>query len=74
MTHEEIVKKLVGSITPYGASDIDERRMENLKVMCELVSGLVEDIRFTAQYKDRHEHSIKIMGEYADNFLKELNN
>lgn len=69
MTHKEIVEKLVGNIQPYGATHIDEKRFENLKVMCELVNDLVYEIDKVAQAESRQEHSMKEMGKYASNFL-----
>lgn len=71
MTHTEIVNKLIGSIKPYGSTDIDEKRMENLKAMCELIEDLVFDVRQVATYRIRHEHSMKEMGLYAEKFLTE---
>lgn len=69
---KQIVDKLVGNITPYGASHIDEERFENLKIMCGLVERLVSDINFVARDKDRYEASMKEMGVYAQKFLDNL--
>lgn len=70
MTHTDIVKKLIGNIHPHGASHIDGDRLENLKEMCALVGDLVYEINFVARNnKDRQEHSMKIMGEYAHDYL-----
>lgn len=72
MTNTDVVKKLIGSVQPYGASHIDEQRFENLKAMCELVGDLMEEIKDAAKAKDRHEHSMKEMGLYAYKFLSQL--
>lgn len=69
MTYTEIVIKLVGDIYPAGASHLDDKRFENLKEMCKLVNDLVTEIDYVACQAGRHEHSIKIMGEYAKDFL-----
>lgn len=69
---KEITEKLVGSITPTGESHLDTKRLENLKVMCGLIGDLIYDIRFVARDKNRYESSMKVMGEYADGFLKGL--
>jgi len=72
MTHTEIIKKLIGEIHPEGATHIDGKRFENLKEMCSLISELIYEISKVADdNKDRGEHSMKIMGEYANKFLKE---
>ena len=74
MTHIEIVKKLIGEISPAGATHIDEVRFKNLKEMCrlaELIILEIDDVSY--RNKDRQEHSMKEMGEYAHRFLtKEL--
>ncbi len=67
----EVTKKLIGNVEPYGATHIDDKRFENLKVLCKVVNELISDINYVAQQKDRHEHSIKEMGEYAYNFLQD---
>jgi len=70
MNYTEIVKKLVGNIQPAGASHTDKDRFENLKAMCELTNDLVAEIdRVAYENKDKAEHSIKEMAQYADNFL-----
>lgn len=70
MTHYEIVKKLIGDIQPAGDSSIDPQRLQNLKDMCQLVNELVSDINDVAyRNKNAYQHSIKEMGNYADNFL-----
>jgi len=71
MTNTEIIKKLIGSISPCGQSGVDSERFENLKAMCELVNDLVTEIDNVAyRNKDSREHSVKIMAEYSSNFLK----
>jgi len=69
MDHIEIVNKLIGSIHPAGDSQLDKHRFENLKVMCNLVQRLVEQIDDVACQKDRQENSIRVMGNYAHDFL-----
>lgn len=71
MTHTDITKKLIGNIHPTGQSGLDKERLENLKEMCELVENLkseIEDIAY--RNKDSYESSVKEIGLYADNFLK----
>lgn len=68
----EINKKLLGSILPYGDSNIDEERTENLENTINLIKELIEDIIITAKYKDRQERSIRDMGVKANNALLEI--
>ena len=69
---KEIVEKLVGNIQPAGESHLDKQRLENLKLMCGLVEDLVWEINQVSKDKDRFESSMKVMGIYADNFVKNL--
>ncbi len=70
MTNTDIVKKLIGKITPVGETNTDNERFENLKAMCELVNNLITDIDDMAyQNKDAIEFSAKRASEYASNFL-----
>lgn len=70
MNYTEIVKKLIGNIQPAGSASIDPERFENLKEMCKLVNELVIEIDKVACLKDRSEYSIKIMGEFANDFMQ----
>lgn len=66
----EVVKKLIGSISPIGETTADDKRFENLKQMTDLVNKLVTDIDDVSyNYKNSHEFSVKRAGEYADKFL-----
>lgn len=66
----EVVRKLVGNINPSGRSEFDNERFENLKVLCKVVNSLVGDIDdISFKNKDSYEYSVKIMSEYAGDFL-----
>lgn len=70
LTVHEIVKKLVGPISPVGETTADNRRFENLKAMTQVVDRLLFDINEVAVYNNgRHEYSMKRAGEYAGQFL-----
>lgn len=72
MEIKAIVNKLVGQITATGDYSRDGERLENLKTMCNLVEGLIEEIHFSARGKDCYESSRKQIGQYADKFLNNL--
>ena len=71
---ECVVMKLVGQIRPIGETDTDNKRFENLKVLCDLTNKLVTTIdHLHCKNKHSHEFSVKRAADYADNFLeKEL--
>ena len=70
MNHKEIVNKLIGPIQPVGDSNVDRKRLENLKAQIDLVHDLLEEIIEVRKNKSRHESSMKHMGKTADEFIK----
>jgi hypothetical protein len=68
----EVVQKLIGKIEPYGDTNIDEMRVENLKEYINLTHLLIADLIEIAKYKDRYEYSIKILGTDAYKELLEI--
>ncbi|HEY4755800.1 MAG TPA: hypothetical protein VIH28_07090 [Ignavibacteriaceae bacterium] len=73
MTNYDVVKKLIGEIRPVGKSEVDAKRLENLKAMCELMNEIHSAIDAVAyDFKDDHQASIKNAVEYANNFLNKL--
>jgi len=74
MSIYEIVKKLIGSIEPYGDSNIDNKHLVNIDEHINLVFGLVTDLIKTAEFKDRNESSIQKLGIKASDALLEIKN
>lgn len=72
MTNTDVVKKLIGPIRPIGESHTDAQRMENLKAMCDLVDGLLDEINDVAQLRFNHEHSVKEAAMHAQSFLNRI--
>ncbi len=73
MTNCDVVKKLIGGINPVGDASFDEKRLENLKSMCDLITELVEGVKSVAYHNQfAHEHSIKKASDYARKFLENL--
>lgn len=70
MNNHELVKKVIGKITPTGNHGIDKERLENLKSMCSLVENLLYDIDdVIAKNKHSQERSVREIVLYAKNFL-----
>lgn len=78
----EVTRNLIGKTEPYGDSGVDRERMENLDGLIYVVHELLYDVEKVAFNKNRHEGSMRIMGEKAyealnvwcswiDDFLKE---
>lgn len=61
----EIIEKLIGNVQPYGDTNIDKTRYENLDLLGEVVVDLVYLIGGVADYKDDYRSSVKEMGEMA---------
>lgn len=70
MTLYETVMKLVGPVEAVGETGQDERALENLKELTELVDLLLWKIANTAGTADRPEASMKAIGNHARDFLK----
>jgi hypothetical protein len=68
----DVVNKLVGPIEPIGKTEVDEVRLNNLKVLTSLADELIGQIRDVSLNKSRCEHSMKICGEHAYEFLREV--
>ena len=69
----EVVKKLVGEIEPIGATEEDDKRFENLKIMTELIDKLLYDIdNINYRFKKSHQFSMKRAAEYASKFQDDL--
>ena len=68
---KDIVLKITGSINPVGETNEDNKRYENLIVLCALVDRLVCEIEDVA-YKNKASLSFakNRAGEYAYEFLK----
>ncbi len=66
----QVVKKLIGPISPVGETNADDKRFENLKTMTELVDVLLNDIYRVATDNERaQEFSMKRAGKHAARFL-----
>ena len=68
----ELNKKILGPISPVGETRTDEKRLENLEDTIKLVDLLLADISGCAGNKSRHEWSMKVAGQKANNFLEDI--
>ena len=72
MTNHDLVRKVIGPIHPVGESNEDSIRLENLKMMCDLVENLLYDIDdLICKNKDAYEASIKRSVERAKSFMND---
>ena len=65
----EVLDRLIGSIQPYGSTQIDVERMENLEILLEVMDEYINEIRDVAKYRNRHEYSILAMADRAYDWL-----
>ena len=68
----ELVKQMVGPITPYGSTSIDDDRLDNLQEFIQLVDKLLADLEEVAEFKDNKQISMSVIGRTADNFLRDV--
>lgn len=71
-TISDIVEELVGNFEPIGETNYDEKCYENIQTMDLVITDLLDDIQLMIPYKDRYEESMKVIGEYAVDFVKGL--
>jgi hypothetical protein len=69
VTLYQIVTKLIGPIQPMGDSAMDSMRLENIKVMTELVAELLAGIERAAKDYNRGEDSMVKISKHAREFL-----
>lgn len=72
MNLTEIVYKLNGEISPVGETNEDNKRIENLNNMIDLIEHLVSDINDVSAHSNNHQFSMKRAGDKARNFINEL--
>lgn len=69
----EVLNKLIGEINPIGETNIDNERFNNLMTLCSVTESLLYQItQNSIDNKNRPEYSIKRSGEYANQFLRNL--
>lgn len=68
----EVVNNLIGAIKPTCSHGADTQRLENLKMLTEVVDNLVFRIVELTREKDRVEDSVNKIGKFADKFIREL--
>ena len=67
----KVTRTLIGETEPYGDSGIDRERTKNLEALIYVVDELLYDVEKAAVNKDRHEGSMRMMGEKAHKALNE---
>ena len=67
----EILRKLLGEIEPYGDTNIDKERYENIQNYYEVLSFIISKLRESAKLKDRQEYSINKIANECYDILKE---
>lgn len=65
----EVIDKLVGSIEPYGSTQIDEERLKNLETLLEVMDEYINEIIDVTKYRNRYEYSILAIAERAYDWL-----
>lgn len=72
-TIKEVVDKLLGCIDPYGSTETDRKRKENLEKHIKLINYLIWETKDVAIHnKDRCQFSMREIGLLADGFLQGL--
>lgn len=72
MTIHEIVRKLIGEIDPVGETNMDAKRLANLKDNIELIKLLLQDMNDLTYLAKDYRQSVKTFGNKAQEFFKEI--
>lgn len=75
MDHQEIYKvvmKLIGEVKPFGSTDVDQERLENLNALLELIDSLLVKVDGLTVFRNRQEQSVKDIGDTAYEFTREV--
>lgn len=70
----DVIRKLIGPITPVADSAIDEVRFENLKEYCRLSEQMVLDIAVISRENESQFASVRQMGVFAERFISDIKN
>ena len=65
----KVTRKLIGETEPCGDSAIDRKRASNFDKLIYVMDELLRDVEKVAVCKERHEGSMRVMGEKADRAL-----
>ncbi len=68
----DIIKRIIGNINPVGDTNIDKKRLENLKTHEEITYKLIEDLMWVSEDRDRIEYSMKNLGQSAYSQLLDI--
>lgn len=68
----EVIDKLVGSIEPYGSTQIDEERLENLETLLEVMDKYIKEIKEVTRFRNRYEYSILAIANRAYDWFVDL--
>lgn len=66
----DIVRKLIGPVTPTGQHGVDVERRKNLDELTTLVDKLLFDINSLVPFANRPEASMKAIGQDAAAFME----
>lgn len=65
----EVIDRLVGSVEPYGSTEIDKERLENLETLLEIMDEYIKEIEEVTRFRNRYEYSILAIANKAYDWL-----
>lgn len=68
----EVTKRLTGRCFPSGDTSRDEERYDNLLLKIAVASSLISEVYEVGKLYDRHEFSIQLISNRANQYLTEL--
>lgn len=69
MEIEEILKRLFGRIEPWGETNEDNKRFENIENYKVALEFIINELSSASKFKDRPEYSMQKIGKECFNIL-----
>ena len=68
----DVTKNLIGPIIPTGEHNEDQKRLDNIKMLIQLIDGFLSDLGVVTPAVDRIEASMAAIGKEACDYLNDL--
>ena len=67
----DLIMSFIGEIEPVGETNTDNKRSNNLKLLLSVMDCLLDEIYWLLPYTENAEHSMHMIGDEAERWMKE---
>ena len=68
----DIIIRLIGNINPVGETNIDNERLNNLKIWIDNTDDMISELKVLSENKNSSQRSVSRAGKLAQEFLDNL--